>query len=137
MIIVRSYHWRTSARAALSACLILAVAGAANAAEPVRSVSVAYGDLNLGSEQGNSRLYNRIVAAAGEVYGGGSVDIRDLQVFADERACETHTIAHAVEHVPSAAGRSQSSAKSSYRSDIHWHCGAAIDPPMRAMLASA
>jgi len=100
--IVRSYHWPTSAIAALSACLIAAVAGAANAAEPVRSVSIAYGDLNLGSEQGNHTLYNRIVAAAREACEASSVDIRDLQVFADKRACETQAIAHAVEQVPSA-----------------------------------
>jgi len=118
-MIVRSCHWRTSALAALSVCLIAAVAGAANAGEPSRSVSVAYGDLNLGSEPGNNRLYNRIVAAAREVCGAGSADIRDLQVFADERACEAHAIAHAMEQVPSAAGRSQSSAKSAYGSDMH------------------
>jgi len=102
VIIVRSYQSRTSTLAALSACLIAAVAGAANAAEPVRSVSVKYDDLNLGSEQGNKALYNRIVAAAREVCRAGSVDIRDLHVFADERACETQAIAQAVEHVPSA-----------------------------------
>ena len=105
MIIVRSYRSCTCALAALSACLIAAVAGGANAAEPVRSVSIAYGDLNLGSEQGNKALYNRIVAAAREVCGAGSVDIRDLQVFADERACETHAIARAMDQVPSAAVR--------------------------------
>jgi len=92
----------TSALAGLGARLIAAGAAAANAAEPVRSVSVAYGDLNLASEQGNNTLYDRIVAAAREVCGAGSVDIRDLQVLADKRACETHAIAHAVEQVPSA-----------------------------------
>jgi len=97
-----SHHRRTLALAALSACLIAAVTGAANAAEPVRSVSVAYGDLNLASEQGNSTLYNRIVAAAHQVCGASSVDIRELQFFAEERACETQAIAQAVEQVPSA-----------------------------------
>ena len=116
MIIVKSYHWRTSALAALSVCLIAAVAGAANAAEPVRSLNVPYDDLNLGSEQGNNALYNRIVAAAREVCRAGHVDIRELRVFADERACETHAIAHAVQQVPSAKlGRSLNSARSSYR----------------------
>lgn len=116
MIIASTYHWRPSALAALSACVIAAFAGAANAAEPVRPVSVAYGDLNLGSEQGSNMLYNRIVAAAREVCGAGSVDIRDLQVFADERACEKHAIAYAVEQVPGAKhGRSPNPEKSSYK----------------------
>jgi len=102
MIIMRSYQWHSSAFAALSACLIAAVAGAANAAEPVPSVRVPYGDLNLGNEQGNNTLYYRIVAAAREVCRAGKVDIRELRVFVDERACEKHAIAHAVEQVPSA-----------------------------------
>ena len=97
-----SHHRRTSGLAALSACLIAAVTGVANAAEPARSVSVAYADLNLTSEQGNSTLYNRIVAAAREVCGASSVDIRDLQSFAQERACESQAIARAVEQVSSA-----------------------------------
>jgi len=98
----KSYHRRTSTLAALSACLIGAVTGVANAAGPARSVTVAYGDLNLDSEQGNNTLYNRIVAAAHEVCGASSVDIRDLQVFAQERACEREAIAQAVEQVPGA-----------------------------------
>lgn len=95
----------TAALAALTACLLLGAAGAAHAVQPADAaptVRVAYGDLNLASEQGNSTLYARIVSAARAVCGIGDVDIRDLRGLATARACESHAIAQAVSDVHSA-----------------------------------
>ena len=89
--------------AALAACLLAGVAGAAAAATPARSVTVAYGDLNLSSTQGTDALYARIVSAARAVCGGGEVDIRNLEALAAERSCESNAIAQAVHAVHSPA----------------------------------
>lgn len=86
---------------ALAACLIGA-AGSALAASPTdgaTSVRVAYGDLNLASDQGNSALYARIRAAARQVCFVDSVDMRDLARYAAARSCEAHAIANAVQAV--------------------------------------
>jgi UrcA family protein len=93
-----------AALAALTACFLLGATGAAQAAQPADaapSVRVAYGDLNLDSEQGNSALYARIVSAARQVCRVGEVDIRELQALASAKACESHAIAQAVSDVHS------------------------------------
>lgn len=98
------YRLTSAALAALSACLLLGAAGAAHAgqsADAAPSVRIAYGDLNLTSEQGSSALYARIVSAAREVCRVGDVDIRDLGALAAARACESHAIAQAVSDVHS------------------------------------
>jgi len=93
-----------AALAALTACLLLGAAGAAHAmqaADAASTVRVAYGDLNLASEQGNGALYARIVSAARQVCGVGDVDGRDLQGLATAKACESRAIAQAVSNVHS------------------------------------
>jgi UrcA family protein len=90
---------RTSAAVAALACLL---AGTAHAGSAVpSSVTVAYGDLNLASEQGASALYARVAYAARQVCGGNGLDIRNLQAFASERACESQAISRAVQDVHS------------------------------------
>ena len=94
----------TALLAALTACLLLGAAGAAHAVQPADAaptVRVAYGDLNLASEQGNSTLYARIVSAARAVCGIDDVDNRDLPGLATARACESRAIAQAVSDVHS------------------------------------
>jgi UrcA family protein len=93
-----------AALSALSACLILGASSLANAAAPAAAapaVTVAYGDLNLGTEQGSRTLYARIVAAARQVCFADDVDIRDLRGLVAARGCETHAIAQAVHDVHS------------------------------------
>jgi UrcA family protein len=87
----------------LAACII-GTAGSALAASPASgatTLTVAYGDLNLGSDQGNSALYARISAAARQVCAADRVDIRDLARFAEARSCEAQAIAQAVQAVHS------------------------------------
>jgi UrcA family protein len=98
-------HTRRALTAAgvLAACLIGA-AGSALAASPTdggAAVKVAYGDLNLASDQGNSALYARITAAARQVCFANGVDIRDLARYAEARSCEARAIAQAVQAVHS------------------------------------
>jgi UrcA family protein len=95
---------RTVALTALGALLIAGSSGAAYAASPddaAPTVKVGYGDLNLGTEQGNNTLYARIVSAARQVCNVEDVDIRDLQGFVAAQACEANAIAQAVKSVPS------------------------------------
>ena len=84
--------------AALAACLI---AGTSFAASPqsTSSVTVRYGDLDLSAEQGMSTLHARVVAAARQVCGADGVDMRNLQVFAQVRSCESQAIAAAEREV--------------------------------------
>jgi UrcA family protein len=99
-----NYRLTSTALAALTACFLLGATGAAHAtqsADAAPSVRVAYGDLNLASEQGNSTLYARIVSAARAVCRVDDVDIRDLGALASARACESHAIAQAVSDVHS------------------------------------
>jgi UrcA family protein len=89
---------------ALTVGLMAAAAGeskAATPATPARSVTVAYGDLNLNSTQGTDALYARIVSAARQVCGAGEVDIRNLRSLAAERSCESNAIEQAVQAVHS------------------------------------
>jgi UrcA family protein len=84
----------------LTAALLLGAA-AAYAAGPdaAPSVRVAYGDLNLASEQGASRLHARLAAAARSVCAADHVDIRNLREFAEARSCQKQAIANAVRDV--------------------------------------
>src|SRR5690242_20228312 len=94
-----------TAAGALAACLIGA-AGSALAASPTDgalTVRVAYGDLNLATDQGNSVLYARIRAAARQVCLSDRVDIRDLARYAEARSCEAQAVAHAVQAVHSSS----------------------------------
>jgi UrcA family protein len=95
---------RTAALSALGAFLIVGASGAAYAVEPADAApaaKVAYGDLNLASEQGNSTLHARIVSAARQVCNSQDLDIRDLQRFSAAQACEANAIAQAVSAVHS------------------------------------
>ena len=87
----------------LAACLIGAAAGAlaASPADGAATATVAYSDLNLASDQGNSTLYARISAAARQVCLVDRADMRDLARYAQARACEAQAIAHAVQAVHS------------------------------------
>jgi UrcA family protein len=88
---------------ALAACLIGAAGGAlaASPADGAATVKVAFSDLNLASDQGNSTLYARISAAAREVCQVDRADIRDLARYAQARSCEAQAIAKAVQAVHS------------------------------------
>jgi UrcA family protein len=95
--------WHGSMLAALTACMAVGLADIAHAATPgsETSVTVPFGDLNLGSSQGVNTLYARIAAAAHEVCAPQGVDMRDLQAYAAERACVSQAIANAVRDVHS------------------------------------
>jgi UrcA family protein len=90
---------------ALAACLLSVAAGTAAAASAaddsagVRTMRVAYGDLNLATEQGSRALYARIEAAARQVCAPD--DPRNLEAFAAARACKARAIARAVNDVHS------------------------------------
>ncbi|MBV8910556.1 MAG: UrcA family protein [Gammaproteobacteria bacterium] len=88
---------------ALAACLMGAAGSALAAphADEVATIRVAYGDLNLASDQGNSKLYSRISAAARQVCFASNVDPRDLALYAQVRSCEAQAIANAVQAVNS------------------------------------
>jgi UrcA family protein len=88
--------------AAVTACMAVALTGVAHAAgsdDGAPTVRVAYGDLNLASEQGDNTLNARITAAARQVCVADRVDNRDLTAYALERACETRAISNAVHDV--------------------------------------
>jgi UrcA family protein len=102
----RSNHSRRALKTigAFAALLVGAgAAGSALAASPANAatLTVAYGDLNLASDQGNSALYARITAAARQVCAADRVDIRDLGRYAEARSCEARAIAQAVQAVHS------------------------------------
>jgi len=71
-------------------------------ATPVPQAVVKYGDLNVSSPQGATRLYNRIASRAIEVC-GGAVDIHDLARQTSVAACVHKSIADAVAEVGEAA----------------------------------
>lgn len=96
-----TFRAASHAAAALAACLCIGVAASAHAA-PVaaeRAVTVSFGDLNLTGDAGTQVLYQRIVAAAGQVC--ELDDIRDLRQVADARACRARAIEEAVHEVNS------------------------------------
>jgi len=90
---------------ALAGCLLAGAMSPARAAQPadvsddVPTTRVSYGDLNLATEQGTQRLYERIVAAARQVC--PEADPRDLSRFVRSRACRAQAIERAVNEVGS------------------------------------
>ncbi len=87
---------------ALAACLLSGSLGIAHAATPtdaVPEVVVAYGDLDLGTENGVHALYSRIAAAASHVC--PAEDGRDLKRFFAHKSCRDAAIARAVREINS------------------------------------
>jgi len=92
----------TALAAALAASLSVGLLSAAHAATPAPSVTVKYGDLNLGSDEGSSVLYARIRSAARTVCFRDQLDLRSVWVYAREQACERNAIDSAVREIHSA-----------------------------------
>ena len=67
----------------------------AQTSDTVPSVSVKYGDLNIGSPAGAQVLLKRIEAAA-NIACGGAPDIRQLSQWASYEACRRSAVARAV-----------------------------------------
>jgi len=88
--------------------LCLAAAAALSSAAPVLaqtsdtvpSVSVRYGDLNIGSPAGAQVLLRRLEAAANTAC-GGAPDIRQLSQLASFEACRRSAVAKAVAAIDS------------------------------------
>jgi UrcA family protein len=95
--------WHGTMLAALTACMAVGIAGVARSATPdaAPSVTVAYGDLDLASEQGASTLRARLESAAHKVCDQGR-ESRELWAYAAARACEAQAVANAVREVDSA-----------------------------------
>ena len=72
----------------------------AQTSDSVPSVSVKYGDLNIGSPAGAQVLLKRIEAAANTAC-GGAPDIRQLDQWASFEACRRSAVARAVVAVDS------------------------------------
>jgi UrcA family protein len=88
--------------AVLAACVLSGSLGVAQAATPVGEVPtvvVAYGDLDLGSENGVHTLYNRIAWAAGRVC--PNQDAMDPERVALFKSCRDAAIARAVSEIKS------------------------------------
>ncbi len=97
-------HDRLLSRLALLAGLCTAAPlfpGVVSAAEPARSVTVHYGDLNLQTEAGVRTLYTRLQAAARQVCPSESA--APLAAGMNWRACRTAALGDAVGDVGSAA----------------------------------
>ncbi len=87
---------------AFAACMLsgtLGVAAAATPADEPPAVVVAYGDLDLGTDNGVHALYNRIAAAASRVC--PPEDGRDLKRFFAFKSCREAAIARAVSEIKS------------------------------------
>ena len=80
---------------AAAAALSCATPGLAQTAESVPTVSVKYGDLDVGSRTGAQALLKRIETAAGAVC-GGAPDIRQLSQLASFQTCRRSAVARAV-----------------------------------------
>jgi UrcA family protein len=85
---------------AAAATLSCAAPVLAQTSDPVPSVSVRYGDLNIGSPAGARSLLRRIEAAANMAC-GGAPDIRELDQWASFEACRGSAVARAVAAVDS------------------------------------
>lgn len=100
---LRPHGKRSSLFTALTAGLAIGVcAAAAHAAGPgasVPAVRVAYHDLNLATEAGNTALYARLEKAAAKVCVVD--DIRDLAAVAARASCEQKALERAVRTVGS------------------------------------
>lgn len=94
---------RYSLFTALTAGLAIGVcAAAAHAADPGASapaVTVAYHDLNLATDAGNTALYARLEKAAAKVC--VVADVRDLAALAARASCEQQALERAVRAVGS------------------------------------
>ena len=80
---------------AAAATLSCAAPALAQISDTVPSVSVKYGDLNIGSRAGAQALLKRIEAAANTAC-GGAPDIRQLNQLASFEACRRSAVARAV-----------------------------------------
>ena len=90
-----------AAAATLScAAPVLAQTSLAQTSDPVPSVSVRYGDLNIGSPAGARSLLQRLEAAA-KTACGGAPDIRQLHQWVSFQAYRSSAVARAVVAVDS------------------------------------
>lgn len=80
---------------AAAATLSCAIPALAQISDTVPSVTVKYGDLNIGSRPGAQMLLKRIEAAANTAC-GGAPDIRLLSQWAGFEACRRTAVARAV-----------------------------------------
>jgi UrcA family protein len=87
-------------RLAAAATLSCAAPVLAQTSDTVPSVSVKYGDLDIGSPAGAQLLLKRIEAAAGAAC-GGEPDIRQLPQWVSFEACRRSAVARAVVAVDS------------------------------------
>ena len=85
---------------AAAAALSCAAPVLAQTSDTVPSVSVKYGDLNIGSPAGAQMLLKRIEAAANTAC-GGAPDIRQLNQWTSFEACRRSAVARAVVAVDS------------------------------------
>ena len=85
---------------AAAATLSCAAPVLAQTSDTVPSVTVKYGDLNIGSRAGAQVLLKRIEAAANTAC-GGAPDIRQLDQLAGIEACRRSAVARAVVAVDS------------------------------------
>jgi UrcA family protein len=85
---------------AAAATLSCAAPVLAQTSDSVPSVSVKYGDLNIGSPAGAQMLLKRIEAAANTAC-GGAPDIRQLNQWTSFEACRRSAVARAVVAVDS------------------------------------
>ena len=85
---------------AAAATLSCAAPVLAQTSDTVPSVSVKYGDLNIGSPAGAQMLLKRIEAAANTAC-GGAPDIRQLNQWTSFEACRRSAVARAVVAVDS------------------------------------
>jgi UrcA family protein len=83
-----------------AATLSCAIPALAQISDTVPSVTVKYGDLNIGSPAGAQVLLKRIDAAANTAC-GGAPDIRQLNQLASFEACRKSALARAVAAVDS------------------------------------
>jgi UrcA family protein len=80
---------------AAAATLSCAIPAVAQTSDTVPSVTVKYGDLNIGSRAGAQVLLKRIDAAA-NIACGGEPDIRELNRVASFETCRRSAVARAV-----------------------------------------
>ena len=94
-------HRRVTLGGLTAALLLGAAAAYAAGPDAAPSVRIAYGDLNLASAEGASRLHARIAAAARSVCAADHVDIRNLREFAEARSCQKQAVTNALRDVDS------------------------------------
>lgn len=82
-----------------SALAAIALSAAAASAEPVRTTTVQYGDLNVASASGWQTLHQRLALAAQRVCDEPDTGARDQRVHQRARACRRAAIANAAHTV--------------------------------------